>query len=190
MSDLDKQELREQAKKHRAKLQPNMDEAESACRLFFEAVQPQSDDIIALYWPKKNEFSTQLILENLLDQGRTCVLPVMQEDSRILKFAAWQHGQPLAQKAFGVYEPIIDEATDWKNPDIVIVPMLAFDRTGNRLGYGGGFYDATLESLRKQKSITAVGVAYDSQMVLFPLPREEHDEPLDLVITPQKVYRF
>ena len=70
------------------------------------------------------------------------------------------------------------------------MPMLAFDRPGNRLGHGGGYYDTTLRALREKKKITAVGVAYAQQAVLFSLPVEDHDEKLDWIITEQNTHRF
>ena len=71
-------------------------------------------------------------------------------------------------------------------PDVLLVPMLAFDRAGYRLGYGGGFYDRTLEKIRAMKKITAVGVAYGEQQV-ESIPRDEHDQPLDMIITDEGI---
>jgi len=82
------------------------------------------------------------------------------------------------------------EAAEYITPEILIVPLLAFDRKGNRLGYGGGYYDATLEHLRKDGNVIAAGFAYSQQAVLFNLPSEAHDQKLDWVITPQKIYDF
>ena len=81
-------------------------------------------------------------------------------------------------------EPQSNEAVE---PDILIVPMLAFDRKGIRLGQGGGYYDATLETLRNKKTIQAIGVAYASQAVLFTLPAEAHDQKMDYILTPQGI---
>ncbi len=187
---LNKQDIRDQAKRFRQTLRPDMDSAEKACALFFETCAPQKDQIIALYWPKRDEFSTQLILEELLEHGYQCCLPITSKEDRILKFAKWTKDDPLQEGAFKVQEPVINDYTEWLEPDIVIVPLIAFDRRGHRLGYGAGHYDATLTALRKTKDITAVGVAFAEQMVLFPLPAEPHDQPLDLVITPEKVYSF
>ena len=187
---LTKQDIREQAKKYRRSIRPNIDDAEKACALFFENCAPQKDQIIALYWPMKDEFSTQLILEKLLEEGYTCCLPITSKEERPLKFAKWTKDDPLREGAFKVHEPVVTDQTEWLEPDIVIVPLIAFDRRGHRLGYGAGHYDATLEKLREKKDVKAVGVAFSEQLVLFPLPAEEHDQPLDLVITPEKVYSF
>lgn len=187
---LTKQDMREQAKACRARIRPDMDDAEQACRYFFEEIPLKKESVVSLYWPKKDEFSTQLILEALLAQGITCCLPIVQSHERALKFAQWKKNDPLVLSSFQVHEPAVTDQTLWLEPDIVIVPLLAFDRRGHRLGYGAGHYDATLANLRKKKDILSVGIAFAEQAVLFPLPAEEHDIPLDLVITPQKVYKF
>ena len=72
-------------------------------------------------------------------------------------------------------------------PDWLLVPLLAFDKAGFRLGYGGGFYDLTLAKLRKEKKIFAIGVAYEDQIV-EKLPRDQHDSRLDAILTERKVY--
>lgn len=187
---LTKQDIRDKAKRYRESIRPNIDDAENACKLFFETCNPQKDQVIALYWPKKDEFSTQLILERLLEEGFTCCLPITSKEQRALRFAKWKKDDPLVEGAFKVQEPVVDENTEWLAPDIVIVPLIAFDRRGHRLGYGAGHYDATLTELREKKDILSVGIAFDEQLVLFPLPAEDHDQPLDLVITPERVYSF
>lgn len=86
--------------------------------------------------------------------------------------------------AFGALIPEGGEAVD---PDVLIVPLLAFDRHGFRLGYGGGFYDRTLEGLRARKSILAIGFAYESQE-MDEVPIEPTDQPLDLIVTEREVF--
>ena len=75
-------------------------------------------------------------------------------------------------------------------PDILLIPFLSFDRYGYRLGQGGGYYDATLAHLREEKDILAIGMGYAQQAVLFKLPAEDHDQKMDMVITPQNVHDF
>ena len=96
-------------------------------------------------------------------------------------------GVELISGPHGIAQP---SGTEVLSPDIVIVPLLAFDQRGNRLGQGGGYYDSTLAALRGEKEITAVGVAYASQACLFNLPTEGHDEPLDMVVSEQSVLDF
>jgi 5-formyltetrahydrofolate cyclo-ligase len=93
----------------------------------------------------------------------------------------------MKEAAFDIQEP---QYGDVVKPDMVLAPLLAFDQKGYRLGYGGGYYDATIQALRKQKEITYIGVGYAEQAVLFKLPREAHDIPLDYMLTPQGVIDF
>jgi 5-formyltetrahydrofolate cyclo-ligase len=108
-----------------------------------------------------------------------------------LGFAFWKDDMELKRGGeHDVLEPVVNDSTRWLDPDIVIVPLLAFDRRGYRLGQGGGHYDATLEKLRAKKKIIAVGLAYAQQACLFNLPVEDHDQKLDWVITPQGAHSF
>lgn len=184
---LDKKTIREEARRHRARINIREDNPEDAVPHFFDALALKGDEVIAGYWPTAREFDTRPILDECLKRGFSCVLPVIQEGSRILKFSRFADGQALVKGAHGIMQPA---HTDFVDPDIVIVPMLAFDQRGTRLGQGGGYYDATLRDLRARKTVTAVGVAYGGQACLFNLPRADHDEPLDLIVTPQGVKRF
>ncbi|MGH1398787.1 MAG: 5-formyltetrahydrofolate cyclo-ligase [Alphaproteobacteria bacterium] len=182
-----KAQLRTQARKHRAALDPLAEDPQAACDLFFETIAPTPNQIISAYWPVKDEFDPTPVLERALKDGIKCALPVIKADSRILEFRLWDEATKMQSNIFGIPEPAEGEPC---LPDIIISPLLAFDTTGNRLGQGGGYYDATLEHLRAQKEITAIGMAFSTQAVLFKLPSEEHDEPLDMVITPKGVHRF
>ncbi len=191
MADLSKQTMRYEAIKHRDRIHAfNNEDPDEAADLFFEAVQPQPEQAVALYWPKDKEFDTSAILERLLKAGFACGLPVIEKGSRILKFARWRMDDPLVPGPFDVMQPQVNENTEWLAPDIVIVPLLAFDRKGHRLGYGGGYYDATLQALRAEGDLLAVGVGYAQQAVIFNLPAEDHDQRLDWVVTPLKAHRF
>jgi 5-formyltetrahydrofolate cyclo-ligase len=185
-----KETLRQEARRHRARTDVNLEEADEAAKHFATAIKPKKHDIIAAYWPKGREFDPRPILEQLLKKGFACALPVVKEKSLILGFARWDEEVELVRSKMGVFEPEINIATEWVDPDIVIVPLLAFDRRGYRLGNGGGYYDATLAALRKKKPITAVGVAYGHQACLFNLPVEPHDQKLDWVITPAGTHYF
>lgn len=89
----------------------------------------------------------------------------------------------------GLWEiPVPPETAEEVEPDLLLIPMLAFDRLGYRLGYGGGFYDRTLELLRNRKPITAIGVAYAAQE-MSEVPRGPHDQPLDWIMTEEQTFR-
>jgi len=114
------------------------------------------------------------------------VLPCVEAAGAPLVFREWSPGDDLVEEPFGTRAPA--PAATRHDPDVLLVPLLAFDRSGYRLGYGGGFYDRTLEALRAIKSISAVGVAYAAQEVQA-VPRGERDQPVDLIVTEREVIR-
>jgi 5-formyltetrahydrofolate cyclo-ligase len=182
-----KQSLREHAQAHRNTIHPLSEDYEFAIEAFYKHFQPFNGKIVGLYWPIGREFDTRGLLDQLLRDGIICALPVMQKGSRLLSFRSWKEGEPLTPNKIGIEEPL---GGDDVKPDILIVPMLAFDRKGHRLGYGGGYYDTTISALRTEKNVIAVGWAYSQQAVLFPLPVEEHDIAMDWIITPQQAHSF
>lgn len=110
---------------------------------------------------------------------RTC-LPVVQPLGHPLQFRAWAPGEPLVARTWGIREPA--DTAPLVEPDALLVPLLAFDRRGVRLGYGGGYYDRTLERLRRLKPVIAIGLAYAAQE-LAEVPSGPHDQRLDWVLT-------
>ena len=182
--------LREEALRFRNTIDPFSEDTEEFITEFFECLKPQPGQVVALYWAKGREFNAGPLIDQLLGKGIICALPVIQKDSRELRFAKWDESIPLAAGPFDIAQPVVDDKTIWLDPDIVVVPMLAFDRHGHRLGYGGGYYDATLAALRARKAIQAVGIGYSAQAVLFNLPLEPHDQKMDWIITPHKVQRL
>ncbi len=113
-------------------------------------------------------------------------VPVIIGNGQPLKFSRWEPGAEMRVGPFGAQVPLVD---DFFEPEIVIVPLVAFDHKGGRLGYGGGFYDRTLELLRKKRATLAVGFAYSAQEA-DGLPLEPTDQPLDMVITEAGVLSF
>jgi 5-formyltetrahydrofolate cyclo-ligase len=138
---------------------------------------------VSLFWPIGDEIDVTNIFAALAGQDVRTALPVMAGRDEPLTFRAWTPGDPLVDAAFGVREP--EPTAPIIDPDIVAVPLLAFDATGNRLGYGGGYYDRTLCTIRAQRDVLAVGICYDEQE--FPvLPRHGGDEPLDMILTDRR----
>ncbi len=182
-----KETLRQEALKHRSRMHIDTEDPEAAVELFFDTIHMSETQVLAGYWPKDREFDVRYILDEALRRDIQCGLPVVEKDSKILSFAKWDAETELQKASFGILEP---KEKAQIIPDVVIVPLLAFDQRGGRLGYGGGYYDATLKALRAKKHILAVGVAYAQQACLFGLPQEDHDEILDLVITPQGLKDF
>lgn len=136
--------------------------------------------------PYKSEITTIPLLERLHAQGWQTCLPIVIGMEEPLLFRAWAPGEPLVPGAWDIPVPL--ESAPDAVPDLLLVPMLAFDRKGFRLGYGGGFYDRTLEKLRAVKKVVAIGVAYHAQMV-DEVPTGLHDAPLDYVMTEQETFR-
>ena len=141
------------------------------------ALQP---DIVAGYWPIGDELDVRPLLAALSQSGGVTALPVVIEPRRPLEFRAWAPGQPLEAGAHGTWHPCADAAP--VVPDCLLVPLLAFDDDGHRLGYGGGYYDRTIQALRAHGRLVAVGVAYAAQR-LAEVPHDDNDQMLDLVLT-------
>lgn len=114
--------------------------------------------------------------------GCAIALPCMSEGPT-LTFRRWSPGSPLIERKFGVREPA--ETEPELHPEVVFVPLVAFDARGNRLGYGAGYYDGALRDRRARGRILAIGVAFDEQEVA-EIPREPQDEPLDMILTPSR----
>ena len=110
-------------------------------------------------------------------------LPVIVGQGQPLLFSRWEPEAPLREGPFGAQVPMVDDLFE---PDILIVPLVAFDRNGGRLGYGGGFYDRTLERLRAVRATLALGFAYDAQEA-DGLPTELSDQPLDMIVTESRI---
>jgi 5,10-methenyltetrahydrofolate synthetase len=127
-----------------------------------------------------DEADPKALLMALSALGHPIALPRMTGKAQALCFHRWQEGDALRAHAFGVLEPL--ETAPQIEPDIVLVPLLAFDRAGYRLGYGGGFYDRTLAALRAQKPVKAIGIAYAGQETAA-VPHDDHDQRLDGVLT-------
>ncbi len=113
-------------------------------------------------------------------------VPVIQGAGRPLRFSRWEPDGALKDGPFGARIPVVD---DYFEPEILIVPLVAFDVRGGRLGYGGGFYDRTLEGLRARRATLAIGFAFDAQEA-DSLPLEPTDQPLDMIVTENRVLDF
>ena len=137
--------------------------------------------VVSGFLPIGEEIDPAPLMKRLMGEGYSLCLPVMEAKGKPLLFRAWSPGDPLAEVMWGIREPLPTAPS--VEPDIVLGPLLAFDRQGYRLGYGGGFYDRTLARLRALKPIVAIGLAYDAQLV-DSVPHHDYDERLDWVLTP------
>jgi len=138
--------------------------------------------VVAGYQPIGSEIDPAPLLARLAAAGAQIVLPrtAAQGSGLPLSFHLWSPGQSLVKSAFGLAEPGPDASQ--LTPDLVIVPLLAFDGLGHRMGYGQGHYDRTLEALRAHHPVLAIGLAFEAQRVAY-VPRENHDQPLDGILT-------
>lgn len=135
---------------------------------------------ISVFWPMGTEIDTRPLIRALSDAGHTTALPVVTANGKPLTFRAWRFGDPLVDGGFGTSIP--EANAPEVTPEILFVPLLSYDDAGYRLGYGGGFYDRTLEKLRSQGRADAVGVAFSAQRVDTVI-RGPHDQPLDWLAT-------
>ena len=143
--------------------------------------------MVAGYWPFREEADPRPLMQILAAKGHPLVLPRILRRTAPLEFRRWIEGDPLRPNAFEIAEPLA--SAEIATPSILLVPMLAFDAAGTRLGYGGGYYDRTLATLRAAGKVAAVGIAYAGQEV-GKVPRREHDAPLDAIVTEKGFRRF
>ncbi len=129
----------------------------------------------------RDEIDPAPLVARLHGEAMIIGLPVMQGKGKPLVFRRWAPGDRMAETMWGIHEPL--PSAPVIEPDVVLVPLLAFDRAGYRLGYGGGFYDRSLQRLRAMKPVVAVGLAYD-ELGIDAVPHLDYDEPLDWVLTP------
>jgi 5-formyltetrahydrofolate cyclo-ligase len=156
-----------------------------AARAFPVAVPPGA--IVSGFMPLKSEINPLPLLRKLAEGGAKFALPVVAGKGQPLIMRAWTFGGPLASGVWGIREPMPDAPA--VDPDILIVPLLAFDRRGHRLGYGAGYYDMVLRDLRaRSPAPLAIGVAFAAQEV-DEVPTGPRDQTLDAVVTEQRVHR-
>lgn len=159
--------------------------SKAACLHFFEGVPLAEGEVVAAYWPIRDEMDCQPILVRLMDSGQPVCLPVVIGDGAPLELRLWEDGAPLYPAGFGTLAP--EDLAPKAEPDVILIPLLGFDDRGTRLGYGGGYYDRTLAQLAKRPRL--VGLAFAAQQVDH-IPRDAHDIPLDVVVTENGVTHF
>lgn len=163
--------------------------SKNAANLFMAHVALQRDDVIAGYYPIGSELNTLPLLQTLATCSHILALPCIVKKGEPLEFRTWKIKNPLERHThYPVFQP--SNVHPSIIPTVIIVPLLAFDKHGHRLGYGGGFYDRTIDHIRKQhKKIQVIGYGYHTQYTdnLMSLP---HDQTLDYVITDKQFFRF
>lgn len=136
--------------------------------------------IVAGYAPIRSEIDPVRVMQTFAAHGARLALPAISARNAALTFRLWAPGVALTRGPLGIPEPAVTALE--VNPDIVLVPLAAFDSAGHRIGYGGGYYDRTLPRLRKAKPVIAIGVAFAVQEIP-QIPADAHDARLDFVLT-------
>jgi 5-formyltetrahydrofolate cyclo-ligase len=172
--------LRAAAHRKRAAIHSNMrnEAAKAAAEHFFTGAGLLPGEVVAAYWPIRDELDCRPVLTRLVDSGQPVCLPVVLGDELPLELRLWGSGEPLYPSGFGTLAPADGART--VEPDVILMPLLGFDRHGTRLGYGGGYYDRTLATLGKVPRL--IGYAFALQEIDH-VPHEAHDIPLDAVVT-------
>jgi 5-formyltetrahydrofolate cyclo-ligase len=180
-----KAELRSSAAARRDALEADARKAAAeaiAARAFPLPVRPGT--IVSGFMPMRTELNPLPLMKALAEAGAQLALPKIAGRGKPLIMRAWQWGAPLDAGQWGIREPKAEYPE--VDPDILLVPLLAFDRQGHRIGYGAGYYDMTIARLRSLKKVTAVGIAFAVQEV-SAVPATERDARLDLVLTEHEV---
>lgn len=147
---------------------------------YLAAVPTPAGAVVSGYCAIRDEIDAMPLLAQLAGTGFVCCLPAVVGKKKALKFRVWTPGAALSRGPFRIPEPV--ESAVPAEPTHLLVPLLAYDRDGYRLGYGGGYYDRSLRALRRLRPVVAIGMAYTGQLVP-DLPRAPHDEPLDWIVT-------
>lgn len=178
----DKQKLRTDMVGRRAAVHGKIDAGPAQKNL--HRVLAGASHPISFYWPIRSEIDPRPVMEAFVAEGPVC-LPVTQGYAP-LTFRRWLPDTRMETDGFGVSIPA---DTEQLTPHTLVIPMLAFDDRGQRLGYGAGHYDRTLEQLRAKAPVRAIGFAYSAQNCAR-VPTEATDQPLDMIVTETRIFTF
>jgi 5-formyltetrahydrofolate cyclo-ligase len=181
----EKTELRRKAEAHRKTLATPGYAAALAAHVDALAIAPGA--VVAGYAAFRAEADPKALMQALAERGHPLALPAMTGKVLPLRFQRWCEGDALVVHPYGVAEP--HPGAPVVEPSVLLVPLLAFDGHGTRLGYGGGYYDRTLAALRAAGAVRAIGIAYAGQE-LPEVPHGPHDERLDAVLTENGLVQF
>lgn len=162
----------------------NINALDDLAKQVIKALSGLQDATVSGYVAIGDELDVSASLAALQEIGASIVLPVAGKSGEVLSFRPWCSGDELEKGRLSTYHP--SAKTEAPDPDVLLVPLVAFDTQGYRLGFGGGYYDRTLSALREKKNIAAYGIGYDGQEV-ESIPREVHDAQLDGIITPTRI---
>ncbi len=173
--------LRERMKgERRAAAKARPDAGVHAAANFMSAIERPQGAVVSVYFPMREELDTEPLVAALIEEGTQVALPIVEKKKAPLVFRAYEPGDDLVDGSYGELVPA--ETAPALTPTILVIPLLAFTPEGGRLGYGGGYYDRTLEKLRETGAPLAVGYAFGAQEV-DALPLSPLDQPLDWIVT-------
>lgn len=176
-----KDELRVVLKEHRAELAArDPDAGEKVADKFPMKLFERYGPVVAGYLPIGDEIDPQPLMKKLAKAGAKLCLPRVDENGFAMTYRAWNFGDALEDRLFGLREPTAE--AEIVSPTFILVPLLGFDKAGNRLGYGKGHYDRALRNLRKNGRAFACAMAFHGQLV-EEIPSEPHDQLLDWALT-------
>ena len=184
---ISKTELRSELRARRAELAHAHPDFARDVAEHVAALKIADGSVVGGYVAIGDEADPHILLKKLTLQNCALAFPRVAAKDEPLIFHRWTPGQNFQRGTYDIPEPLKDWPLAY--PKILLVPLLSFDTNGHRLGYGGGYYDRTLDFLRANSTVRAIGVAYAGQEVKA-LPREGHDHPLDAVITENGVREF
>ncbi|MEG9884026.1 MAG: 5-formyltetrahydrofolate cyclo-ligase [Hyphomicrobiales bacterium] len=145
-----------------------------------DLVEPGCGRVVSGFYPFRGEIDSLPLLQTMGDAGWVTCLPVVVARDAALMFKRWRRGEPTRSGCLGTMEPVASAPV--VEPDLLLIPLLAFDRFGHRLGYGAGAYDRTVERLRRLRPVVTVGLAYSAQEVAC-VPNDSEDQRLDRILT-------
>ena len=183
-----KEILRREARARRASLKAAApDAARAIAKNFISTLTLYSNVVVAGYVAAHDEIDPAELIKALRWRGAVIALPSVAAKSGPLAFHRWDQKHTPVKGSYG----LLEASPDWPliAPDVVLVPLLAFDDEGFRLGYGGGYYDRSLRALRDSKSVLAVGLAFAGQEIT-DLPHDANDEKLDWLVTEKGARKF
>jgi 5-formyltetrahydrofolate cyclo-ligase len=187
-NQIEKAELRAAAlaKREAMPAQQRADAANTIAARDFPVPVPKGV-IVSAFSPMKSEISPIPLMRKVFDAGAQLALPVIVGRGKPLIMRAWKFGDPFKAGQWGIREPVAEAPEVY--PDILIVPLAAFDRRGHRIGFGAGYYDMTIAALRAKKKVTAIGIAFAVQEIEH-VPATERDARLDFMLTEREVIDF
>ena len=159
---------------------------DNLCKVF-DRLKIENHITVSSYISVRSEITTSAIIHWLWKKGNTICLPVISEKDCPLTFYEWKQHDRLQSGKFNIPVPI---DTRRLIPDVVLCPLVSFDSYGNRMGYGGGYYDRTIQKLRKEKKITIIGLGFLEQKSEKALPVDCNDQRLDVMVTNEKIFIF